>query len=128
MIARIGWNSFNTPGIVVTSVETRAITGYVNLMQRMKEAEMRGGEQHVLTLATAQVARGLSVIGALTEAIESLLSDIDNGRFDPGLLIERHRSLYTSEKMAERTEAVYWQVLESKSAGGGCGQTGGCGR
>lgn len=55
-------------------------------------------------------------IAALADAIESLLSDVADGRFDPGLLIERHRSTYTSEKMAERTEAVYRQVLLHASA------------
>jgi len=51
---------------------------------------------------------------ALAEAIESLLSDIADGQFNPDLLIERHRSYYTDEKMAERLEAVYKQVLLTK--------------
>jgi len=69
-------------------------------------------------LPNARYGRIISVnsIIAFTNAIESLLSDIDSGRFEPGLLIGRYRSLYTSEKMAERTEAVYRQVLESSSA------------
>jgi glycogen synthase len=46
-------------------------------------------------------------IAALTDAIESLLSDIADGRFDPGLLIDRHRSLYTIERMAESIEMIY---------------------
>jgi glycosyltransferase involved in cell wall biosynthesis len=47
----------------------------------------------------------------LAEAIESLLADIAGGRFDPDLLIERHRSFYSAEKFAERTEAAYNQIL-----------------
>lgn len=50
-------------------------------------------------------------IVALADAVESLLSDISEGRFEPELLIERHQSLYTSEKMSERIEEIYKQVL-----------------
>jgi glycosyltransferase involved in cell wall biosynthesis len=50
-----------------------------------------------------------------TDAVESVLSDIAGGRFDPGLLIERHRSHYSSEKVADRVEAVYRQVLHNGS-------------
>jgi glycosyltransferase involved in cell wall biosynthesis len=46
-------------------------------------------------------------IVALADAIESLLSDIISANFDPQLLIQRHRSLYSDEKMAERIEAIY---------------------
>jgi glycosyltransferase involved in cell wall biosynthesis len=48
---------------------------------------------------------------SLADAIDSLLSDIEDGQFDPRLVIERHRSLYSSEKMAERIEEIYEQVL-----------------
>jgi glycosyltransferase involved in cell wall biosynthesis len=48
---------------------------------------------------------------ALADAVESLILDIDNARFDKNLLIERHRLLYTKEKMAQRTEDVYSSVL-----------------
>jgi len=48
---------------------------------------------------------------ALANAVESLIMDIDNARFDRNLLIERHRLLYTREKMAQRTEDVYREVL-----------------
>jgi hypothetical protein len=53
---------------------------------------------------------------ALAGAIESLLADIAAGQFDPDLLIERHGSLYSLEKWAERMDAVYNQVLQNKSA------------
>jgi hypothetical protein len=46
-------------------------------------------------------------IMALAGGIDSLLSDIADGYFDPNLLIARHRSLYTSEKMAARIEVIY---------------------
>jgi glycosyltransferase involved in cell wall biosynthesis len=52
----------------------------------------------------------------LADAIESLLEDIAGGRFNPDLLIERHRSLYSIEKAAERTEAAYKQILLNSSA------------
>jgi glycosyltransferase involved in cell wall biosynthesis len=46
-------------------------------------------------------------IAALADAIESLLSEIADGRFDPDLLIDRHRSFYTIEKMAEKIDMIY---------------------
>ena len=52
----------------------------------------------------------------LADAIEALLTDIADGRFDRDLLIERHRSLYSIEKFAERTEAAYSQILVNSSA------------
>jgi glycosyltransferase involved in cell wall biosynthesis len=53
---------------------------------------------------------------ALADAVESLLSDIENGRFAPELLIERHREFYSDDKMAERVEAVYEQAIINESA------------
>jgi hypothetical protein len=53
---------------------------------------------------------------ALADAVESLLSDIEGGQFNPELLIERHRSLFSDEKMAERTEAVYKKLLLDTAA------------
>jgi glycosyltransferase involved in cell wall biosynthesis len=52
----------------------------------------------------------------LADAIESLLADIADGRFDPDLLIERHRAFYSFEKFAERSEAAYSQILLNSSA------------
>jgi glycosyltransferase involved in cell wall biosynthesis len=52
----------------------------------------------------------------LADAVESLLSDIENGRFAPELLIERHREFYSDDKMAERIEAVYEQAILNESA------------
>lgn len=53
----------------------------------------------------------INTIIPLADAAESLLDDIAAGRFDPAVLIGRHRSLFTIRKMAERVEAVYSQVL-----------------
>jgi glycosyltransferase involved in cell wall biosynthesis len=53
---------------------------------------------------------------ALADAIESLLADIAGGQFNPDLLIERHRSLYSIEKWIERIEAAYNQVLLKNSS------------
>lgn len=54
-------------------------------------------------------------IMALAGGIDSLLSDIADGNFDPNLLIARHRSLYTSEKMAARIEVIYKHALLHRS-------------
>jgi glycosyltransferase involved in cell wall biosynthesis len=54
-------------------------------------------------------------IAALTDAIESLLSEITDGRFDPDLLIDRHRSFYTIERMAESTDMIYKKALLNNS-------------
>jgi glycosyltransferase involved in cell wall biosynthesis len=56
----------------------------------------------------------VDAIVAFADAAESMLSDISSGDFDPGLLIARHRSCYTSDKMAERIEEVYRQILPSR--------------
>lgn len=50
-------------------------------------------------------------IRSLTDGIESMLSDVRAGRFDPDLPISRHRALYMIEKMAERIDAVYKRLL-----------------
>jgi glycosyltransferase involved in cell wall biosynthesis len=55
---------------------------------------------------------------ALAKAIESLLADIAARRFDPELLIERHRSLYSLDRWAERVDTVYGKVLLTGSTGG----------
>ena len=52
----------------------------------------------------------------LAEAIEFCLLDVADGRFDRDLAIERHRSLYSVEKFAERTEAVYRKMLTKSAA------------
>jgi glycosyltransferase involved in cell wall biosynthesis len=52
-------------------------------------------------------------IAALTDAIESLLSEIADGRFDPDLLIDRHRSFYTVDRMAESIDKIYREALIS---------------
>ena len=50
-------------------------------------------------------------IAAFADAICALLADIATGRFDPALLIERHRSCYTNDQMAQSIAAVYQRVL-----------------
>jgi glycosyltransferase involved in cell wall biosynthesis len=54
-------------------------------------------------------------VAALADAIESLLSDIADGRFEPGLLIDRHRSFYTIERMAESIDMIYKEALLDES-------------
>jgi glycosyltransferase involved in cell wall biosynthesis len=50
-------------------------------------------------------------IMTLADAIDATLADVANSRFDPVLLIERHRNLYAIEKMAEGITSVYNQIL-----------------
>ena len=57
-----------------------------------------------------------NAIVAMADAVESLLTDISNGQFNPDLLIERHYSLYSFEKWAERTAEVYKQILLDSAA------------
>lgn len=52
----------------------------------------------------------------LADAVESLLDDVAAGLFDPSLVIERHRSLFTIQKMAERVEVVYAQAIAANAA------------
>jgi glycosyltransferase involved in cell wall biosynthesis len=54
-------------------------------------------------------------IAALADAIESLLSEIADGRFDPDLLIDRHRAFYSIDRMAESIDLVYEKALSDKS-------------
>jgi glycosyltransferase involved in cell wall biosynthesis len=59
-------------------------------------------------------------VGSIIEfadAIESALADIADGNFDPDLLRQRHRELYTTDKMAERMEAVYENVVSNSHPG-----------
>jgi glycosyltransferase involved in cell wall biosynthesis len=44
---------------------------------------------------------------ALADGIESMLSDVRAGRFDPELPISRHRALYALDILVERVDAVY---------------------
>jgi glycosyltransferase involved in cell wall biosynthesis len=62
-----------------------------------------------------RVIRRDSII-ALADAVETLLADIAGARFNPDLLIERHRSIYSIEKWAERIDEAYKQILLDNSA------------
>ncbi len=50
-------------------------------------------------------------ITALADAIDSMLTDIAAGQFDPDLLVSRHRSLYSTETMADRVDTVYQSAI-----------------
>jgi glycosyltransferase involved in cell wall biosynthesis len=50
-------------------------------------------------------------IAAFAGAIDSMLTDIASGRFNPDLLIDRHRSQYSIETMADRMQAVYQSAM-----------------
>jgi len=50
-------------------------------------------------------------ITALADAVNSMLTDIASGQFDPDLLVERHQSQYSIEKMADRIATVYQSAM-----------------
>lgn len=50
-------------------------------------------------------------ITELVDAIDSTIADVTSGQFNPDLLIQRHRSQYSSEKMADRIDDIYRSVL-----------------
>lgn len=50
-------------------------------------------------------------ITELADAVDSILADIASGQFDPDLLVKRHRSQYSVEKMADRVEVIYQSAV-----------------
>jgi glycosyltransferase involved in cell wall biosynthesis len=50
-------------------------------------------------------------ITSLADGIGSLLEDVTSGRFQPDLLIERHRALYSIDKMVESIDSVYENLV-----------------
>jgi glycosyltransferase involved in cell wall biosynthesis len=50
-------------------------------------------------------------ITAFADAVDSLLADIASGQFNPDLLVERHQSQYSIDKMARRIEAIYQAAM-----------------
>jgi glycogen(starch) synthase len=50
-------------------------------------------------------------ITELADAIDSMLTDIASGRFNPDLLVKRHQSQYSIEMMADRTAAIYESAI-----------------
>ncbi|HXL93511.1 MAG TPA: glycosyltransferase family 4 protein [Streptosporangiaceae bacterium] len=86
------------------------------------EAMSRG--MHIVTSRVGEVAEMLpdqrygrivpvNSIAAFADAVDSLLSDIHAGKLDPDLLIERHRAVYSDEKMIESIEAVYERLVQA---------------
>jgi glycosyltransferase involved in cell wall biosynthesis len=53
-------------------------------------------------------------IDAFANAVESLLTDIADGEFDPEPVIQRHKLYYDTDKMADGVEEVYRQMLSRK--------------
>jgi glycosyltransferase involved in cell wall biosynthesis len=50
-------------------------------------------------------------ITGLADAIDSVLRYVASGRFDPNVVIKRHRSEYSADKMAGRVAAIYNSAL-----------------
>ncbi len=50
-------------------------------------------------------------IAALADAIDSMLTDVVSGQFDHDLVIKRHQSQYSIEKMTDSVEAVYQSAV-----------------
>jgi glycosyltransferase involved in cell wall biosynthesis len=55
-------------------------------------------------------------ITELADAIDATLADVSSGRFNPDLLVKRHRAQYSIEKMADRIEDVYRSALLADGA------------
>ena len=50
-------------------------------------------------------------ITALADAIDSMLTDIESGQFDPNLPAERHHEQFSIEKMADRIADIYQSAI-----------------
>ena len=50
-------------------------------------------------------------IRELADAVDSMLTDIAAGQFNPDLLVKRHQSHYSIEKMADRIAAIYQSAI-----------------
>lgn len=50
-------------------------------------------------------------ITELADAIDSILTDIASGQFNPDLLVKRHQSQYSVEKMADRIAGIYQSAI-----------------
>ncbi len=50
-------------------------------------------------------------ITVLADAMDSMLTDIASGQFDPDLLVKRHQSQYSIEKVADRIATVYQSAI-----------------
>ena len=104
------------PATDILIVSSRSEAGYLVALEAMSRGmpivATRAGEieEMVPDLRYGYIARNGSVM-ALADSIESMLSDVRAGRFDPDLPISRHRELYTAERMAERVDAVYKRLL-----------------
>jgi glycosyltransferase involved in cell wall biosynthesis len=55
-------------------------------------------------------------ITGLADAVESTLRDVNRGRFEPELVIARHRSFFSDIAMAQRTEEIYAAVMSKQAA------------
>jgi glycosyltransferase involved in cell wall biosynthesis len=54
-------------------------------------------------------------ITGLADAIESTLRDVNSGRFEPELIIARHRSFFSDIVMAQRVEEIYARVMSKQT-------------
>jgi L-malate glycosyltransferase len=100
------------PATDILIVSSRAETGPLTALEAMSRGlpivSTRVGEieEMLPDQRYGYIVQTESII-ALADGIESMLSDVRAGRFDPDLPISRHRGLYSVEKMAERVDAVY---------------------
>ena len=98
--------------IVSSRTEAGPLVALEAMSRGMPIAAFRVGEMEELIpdQRYGYIAQNRSIT-ALADAIESMLSDVRAGRFDPDLPISRHRELYTLEKMAERVDAIYKSLI-----------------
>jgi glycosyltransferase involved in cell wall biosynthesis len=50
-------------------------------------------------------------ITALADAIDSMLTDVTSGHFDPDLLVERHQSQFSIDRMVDQISTVYESAI-----------------
>jgi glycosyltransferase involved in cell wall biosynthesis len=100
------------PATDILIVSSRAEAGPLTALEAMSRGlpivstRVGGIEEMLPDQRYGYIVQTESII-ALADGIESMLSDVRAGRFDPDLPISRHRGLYSVEKMAERVDAVY---------------------
>lgn len=100
------------PATDILVVPSRAETGPLVVLEAMSRgmpivATRVGDIEEMLPDRRYGYTARAESITVLADGIESMLSDVHAGRFDPDLPVARHRELFTVERMAERIDAVY---------------------
>lgn len=108
----------NCPGSDVLIVPSRRETGPLVVLEAMSRGMpiVAAGVGNVREMLPdrqyGRVVPPESITG-LSDAIDSILRDVASGQFNSAVVIKRHSSEYSAEKMAERVDAVYKSALHS---------------